>query len=213
MGETRTTTEAERTEADRKERQRIYERTRDGLDASARAMSGDYDRALLTLSSAFLGGSLALTNQIVKLDVAIDKPLLYFAWGFFALTIVLTLSGFLHSLFYIERLRSAAERYYIKQDESAWDVSVRATRVAMRYNVSSGVCFGIGVALLAAFIAINVNREGKMQFDKDPKIGQKSIPQGSFQRPAESAPVQQPVQQQPVQQQPAQSSGGSKDDK
>lgn len=182
-------TDEERAEAERKDRQRVYERTRDGIDASARQMSGDYDRALLTLSSAFLGGSLALTSQVVTLNGAAAKWMLHVAWAFFALTILLTLASFVHALIYTDRLRDAAQRYYILKDEKAYQVSVDATRVAKTYLIVCGVCFGLGILLQGGFISINVYREANMQNKEGPKVVQKSIPQGAFQRPTE-APAQ-----------------------
>jgi hypothetical protein len=145
---------------DLKERLRLYERTRDGLDASGRAISGDYDRALLTLSSAFLGGSLALTNQVVPLNAATNKWMLYGAWGFLGLTIILTLVSFIYGLLTLQTLRDAAERYYIKQEQDAQKVSVRVQKVVLSYVVACGLSFGIAIALLAGFISINVYREG-----------------------------------------------------
>jgi len=54
-------------DAERKERQRLYEKTRDELATNSRLAARAYDNALLTLSNAFLGGSLAFTRQVVDL--------------------------------------------------------------------------------------------------------------------------------------------------
>ena len=140
---------------DARERQRLYERTRDELAATARSTSESYDRALLTLSSAFLGGSLAFVGQIVDLSTASAKWLLYLAWLLFALTMILTLASFIYGLHTLQPLRDAAERYYIRQDQEAWKVSECVQRVVLRYVVACGVSFLLGVVLLGAFVVIN----------------------------------------------------------
>ena len=171
------------------ERKRLYERTRDGLDASGRSMSESYDRALLTLSSAFLGGSLALTNQVVELKTAVAKPMLYLAWAFFALTIVLTLSSFVYGLWTLPSLRKAAERYYMKDEESAWQVSYNVQRSILLWVVACGVSFGIGITLLGGFIGVNVYKGSTVsQQPAVPGWEEHGIPPGTFQTPVAPQP-------------------------
>src|SRR5258708_17905374 len=64
-----------------KERLRLYERGHDELATSARSMSESYDPALLTLSSAFLAGSLAFIGEVVGPATATFHGLLYSALG------------------------------------------------------------------------------------------------------------------------------------
>jgi hypothetical protein len=175
---------------DLKERLRVYERTRDGLDASGRSMAESYDRALLTLSSAFLGGSLALINQVVELDNATGKSMLYIAWGFFALTIVLTLASFVYGLWTLQPLRDAAERYYMKSEENARAVSDKIQRVILIWLATCGVSFGIGIALLGGFIGINVYKEATVSKKPVPPVWEEhGIPPGTFQTPSVPRPI------------------------
>jgi hypothetical protein len=83
---------------DVKERRKLFLRTLEGLDRISLSMAENYDRALLTLSSAFLGGSLAFTNQVVDLISASAKSMLYVAWTAFAATIGLTVYSFYDGL-------------------------------------------------------------------------------------------------------------------
>jgi sterol desaturase/sphingolipid hydroxylase (fatty acid hydroxylase superfamily) len=140
---------------DAAERQRLYERTRDDLAATGRSVSQSYDRAMLTLSSAFLGGSLAFVGQIVDLPNASAKWLLYLAWLLFALTIIFTLASFIYGLHTLQPLRDAAERYYMQRDQEAWKVSERVQRIVLRYVVACGVSFLLGIIFLGAFVVIN----------------------------------------------------------
>jgi len=145
-------------EEDLKERQRLYERTRDELAANGRSISETYDRALLTLSSAFLGGSLAFVGEVVELQSASWKWVLYLSWLLFALTIVLTVASFIYGLQTLQPLRDAAERFYIHKVLEAWKVSLSVQRGVLRFALASGVSFILGVALLIAFVFINLVR-------------------------------------------------------
>lgn len=174
---------------DFRERQRLYERTRDELAATARSISELYDRALLTLSSAFLGGSLAFIGQVVDLPTANAKWLLYLAWLLFAVTIVSTLVSFIYGLHTLQPLRDAAERYYIKQDQEAWKVSEQVQRVILRYVVACGISFFLGIIFLSAFVVTNLAKETAMsqkQKSSSHKL-EKTIPVATFQKPASPA--------------------------
>jgi len=143
-------------EAERKERQRLYEKTREELAANTRLTAQAYDKALLTLSSAFLGGSLAFTGQVVDLTSVPSKALLYWAWISLVITIVLTLASFLFSLFTHEPLVRAAERYYRDSDQNAWKVSERVHKGVLAFSVVYGLTFLAGVSLLVCFITTNL---------------------------------------------------------
>jgi len=141
-----------------RERTRLYERTRDEIGAASRSSSGSFDKALLTLSSSFLGGSLAFTGQVVPLSGALYKWQLYTAWACFAVTMMLTIWSFVYGLLAYRRLRRAAEDYYLKGDQSAWKVSDTVDRELLKYVVAGGVSFVAGVVLLIAFVTSNLMR-------------------------------------------------------
>jgi hypothetical protein len=143
-------------EDESKERQRLYERTRDELHAISKSISESYDRALLTLASAFLGGSLAFIKEIVHLPSASARWLLYASWLSFAITIVLTLSSFIYGLFTLETLRKAAERYYINKEQTAWNVSARVQRWILLFVIAGGISFILGIAFSGVFVYINI---------------------------------------------------------
>lgn len=132
--------------------QRLYERTRGDLGTINRSASEALDRALLTLSSAFLGGSLALIGQVVNVPNASNKWLLYCAWLAFAATIIVTVWSYVYSLLQHERLVDAAERYYMKGEQEAWTVSEQVNREVLRFVIAGGVSFVGGIVLLVAFV-------------------------------------------------------------
>jgi hypothetical protein len=174
--------------------QRLYERTRDELAANTRSVAETYDRALLTLSSAFLGGSLAFIGQVIDLRAADLKRALYISWLLFAVTIILTLSSFVYGLFQNRTLRHAARRYYMEGDQEAWQVSDKAERAVLRFSVACGLSFGFAILFLIAFISINLVKGAVPMSSKNiqPERVEKSVPPSTFQTPAPSLPTTPP---------------------
>jgi hypothetical protein len=171
-------------DAERKERQRLYEKTRDELATNSRLVAQAYDKALLTLSSAFLGGSLAFIGQVVDMASVPSKGLLYAAWIGFVVTILLTLASFLFTLFTHEPLVRAAERWFQDNDQKAWKFGHRVHVAVLAFSVSYGLIFLAAVSLLVCFISTNLPKgEPKMA-----KWEERSIPPGTFQ-PVPFVPV------------------------
>jgi hypothetical protein len=203
----------QQTEEGRKERKRLYERTRAEILAANQSASENYDRALLTLSSGFLGGSLAFIEQVVGASVVHTAwlPLLYGSWILFGLTIILTLASFLYNLFKAPALDKAAWEYYVLQDEAAGKDPFKIQRKVLWLNLAYGLCFAAAVGALGLYIYRNL---GEPPVAKDPKQNERAIPPATFQKPVppastttetEPAPPVQP--QQPDQQQPQKKSG------
>jgi hypothetical protein len=168
---------------ERKERQRVYEKTRDELATNSRLVAQAYDKALLTLSSAFLGGSLAFIGQVVNLSSIANKVPLYWAWVLLVVTILLTLASFLFSLFTHEPLAQAAYRYYRDSDENALKFSGTIHKVVLGFSVVYGLTFFIAVSLLVGFVIANPGK-GDPKMSKNTSNAEwveKSIPPGSFQ--------------------------------
>jgi hypothetical protein len=175
---------------DSEARQRLLEQTRDELAAGAKANAEAYDRALLTLSSAFLGGSLAFIDKVIELPVACGKPLLYLAWGFFALTIIFTVVSLMYGVLSFRWLSQAAERFYGQNDKSAWQVSDKTQRTVMRFIWACGVLFIAGIVFLVLFIFINLSGEASFMTKlTTPQKVERGIPSATFQKPAAKPPA------------------------
>ena len=121
-----------------------------------------FNRALLTLASAFLGGSLAFIGQVVDMQSASPKGLLYLAWTFFGLTIVATIGSFLYGQFSLATLDDAG-RSHSKSDKDAHGVVHSFIGV-------SGALYVAGIAFLALFVAINLPRG-------EPAVGKPNTPE------------------------------------
>lgn len=140
-------------------RWRLYEKTRDGLMANQLSNAEAYDKSLLTLSSAFLGISFVFLKDIVPLTLAHHVWLLIASWIGFALTIVATIFSFIYGQRVIKRLLDGARRYYIDQEEDAYDEGNKLSRRIDLINELCGISFIAAVILSVAFVVVNLPRE------------------------------------------------------
>ena len=83
--------------SDMSERVRIYEKTRDDLLQRQRANSENFDKSILSLSSAGLGLTISFISNIVDLSSAVYLFLLYITWILFGVSIINTIVSFLVS--------------------------------------------------------------------------------------------------------------------
>ena len=186
----------------------------------------NFDRAILTYSTAGLGLSLAFLKDFLPITEAGYAWLLYGSWGMFTLAITITICSYISSQRGITRQLVLGERYYMRRDEAA--VTEKNLFVAMTdwLNNVSGLCFIAAIIFTTAFVSINLERastmaEQKRVFTQDgapvPTL-QKFEQTGNLQRGApipalQQIPQQQAPQQQAPQQQPTQSSAPEGGDK
>ena len=142
-----------------------------------------FHRTLLVLASAFLGGSLAFIGQVVDMQSASPKGLLYLAWTFFGLTIVATIGSFLYGQFSLATPDDTG-RSHSKSDRDAQGVVHSFIGV-------SGALYVAGIAFLVLFVAINLPRG-------EPAVGKPSAPE-KLERPVAPPAPQQPAQTEPKQ--------------
>jgi hypothetical protein len=165
-----------------KERKELWKATRDGLAANAKSNAEALDRALLTLSSAFLGGSLAFIDKVVLgfPATAYGKPILYLAWLLFGATIVITVMSLMYGVLSFRWLEQALDRFFGQGDQSAWDVSDSTQRAVMRFTWACGVSFIGGIFCLVLFVFINLAGESPVTKPSTPQKAQKGIPNATF---------------------------------
>lgn len=154
-----------------------------GGPSTADGDTESFDRTLLVLASAFLGGSLAFIGQVVDMQSASPKGLLYLAWTFFGLTIVATIGSFLYGQFSLATLDDAG-RSHSKSDKDAQGV-------AHSFIGVSGALYVAGISFLVLFVAINLPRG-------EPAVGKPDAP-ARLERPVPPPASQQPAQTEPKQ--------------
>jgi len=115
----------------------------------------EYDKQLLTLSSAFLAASLAFIKDIVPFKTAIHLPMLFSCFALFAGCIVTVLGSYQWSIFgnlkakaYWEDRKNGNEREFPR----------RHAKAVVAVNLASGIFFVFGVCLLVSFIALNLRK-------------------------------------------------------
>jgi hypothetical protein len=151
-------------------KQRLFDKTRDDLLQTQRSNSDAYDKALLTLSSTFLGISLAFIKDIIHLQDAVYRWSLFASWFCFALTIVLVIISYMYGQRLIKRLLDAAKRYYLHGEMEAYAKSKIASKSIERINELSGVTFILAVFLSVGFVWCNTLRGNDMSQNDKPKI-------------------------------------------
>lgn len=128
----------------------------------------NYDKAILTLSSASLGLSLALVKLIVPTEEADFFWMLYSNWALLVLSIFSSLSAYLISNKALEKELSKARSYYIDNDESAFYIENKYTNFNKNLNYFTGIAFSLSIILIVLFVALNM--EAIKMSDKDNQI-------------------------------------------
>jgi hypothetical protein len=166
-------------------RQRLYEQTKSELISKQIANSTVYDTSILTLSSAFLGLSIAFIKDIVSpLSTASNLPALYSSWGSFCIAIIVTIFSFMIGQRGYKKLLDGAERYYLKQEEDAFKISVTVSKQIEIANYLYGFFFVVGTILMLFFVITNFVRISNMPDPNTPKqtIEQRGQPTNTFQQ-------------------------------
>jgi hypothetical protein len=182
---------------DPKVRQELYAKTRDDLLKRQLSNSENADRAVLTVSAAALGFSLAFIKDIVPLGTAIYQALLYLSWLCFVLAIVITLASFFTSQRAISAQLVLAERYYLQYEEDALKTRPLPATVTDWLNLAGAVSFVVGILATCAFVAINLGKEKPMA-ERKPAMDGASIPNlqrtpGDLAQKGASIPAMQPA--------------------
>ncbi len=145
------------TKEDIAERKRLYEILRDHILKAQLSNSENYDKHLLSLSTAFLGASLTFTDKIVPLKGAWYIWQLYSSWFCFIFAVLSTLISFLVSQKAYDVLLDYSEKYYLEFKEEFRTKKNKWSQWTSRLNKSSALFFITGIILIALFILLNIN--------------------------------------------------------
>jgi hypothetical protein len=140
------------------ERKRIYEKTREHTLKSQLSNSENFDRAVLSLATAFLGVSLTFTDRIVPLISANFIWSIYIGWSCFIFAIMTTLVSYLVSQKALKIFDDYAMNYYLEfKDEyfnrtNVWDKwNNKLSYLSVSFFIS-------GVLFTALFLYLNINQ-------------------------------------------------------
>lgn len=150
--------------------QDLYQRTRDDLLKRQLSNSENFDRAILTLSSAALGLSLTFVKNVVQVDDARCLWLLVFSWVLFVASIIVTLVSFHVSQVGIKTQLRHAKKYYLERNDEFLGKRNVAAELTEWFGYASALVFVVAIVCLVTFISLNIRREdGPMSEDKLPK--------------------------------------------
>lgn len=127
-------------------------------EINKRELSGseNYDKAVLTLSSAGLGLSVALLKDVVQLDKALYLGVLYCSWLMFVLAITSTTISFIVSAKALSYQKILAERFYLKEEDEAFSAPNCYDTWTHRLNWVSGGAFVAALFLTPTFVILNL---------------------------------------------------------
>lgn len=158
-------------------------------ETSKRELSGidNFDKSILTLSSAGLGLSMSFLKDFV--GVAVVWPwFLYVSWGMFGIATLSTMASFMVSGKALEYQKKLAYRGYIRGEDAAFDEPNKWNQITICLNYVSATAFFSALILTIAFVIINL--EGNR------------MASGSY-KPATSSHIEQRGANVPVMQRPA----------
>lgn len=176
-----------------KENLRIYERMRDELIQSQRMNSDNFDKAILSLSSAGLGITVSFITNLIDLSKAHYLFALYLTWAFFIVAIVSTIISFLVSQSGISKQLDSLEKIYIKKEEVDNKKVMRIAKALKWLTVTSAIAFILAILFLVSFSITNISRGAtKMSDDNKSKTTNLSdgAPLNNLQKVVGKTPLQ-----------------------
>src|ERR1700690_1411643 len=192
----------------------IYGRQKAELLKRELSNSENFDKSILTYSSAGLAFSLGFLKDFVPIIDAAGGWLLYSSWICFTLAIVLTILSFMASQQAIETQLHLIERYYLHLDEKAFTEKNIFSGVTAWSNRLSGLAFVMAIVSTTIFVSINLERSRDMQkgrtTDGAPVPSIQRIQSVQEQRGAPIPPLQKIPVHQPTQNGNSNSSGPTK---
>ncbi len=155
--------------------QEQYYQFRDDLVKCQLSNDENYDKSVLSLSSAGLGLSLAFIRNLNPMHC---KYLLILSWVLFAIAIIVTIISFRVSQFSIERQMEYAEEYYINGKGEYHKKINPFSSITKRLNYSSGTAFILAVIFTVTFVSINLVK-GDLKMSEEKKKSEVSVQGGA----------------------------------
>lgn len=138
------------------ENKELYKSQSEHLLRSLLSSSEQFDKAVLTLSSAGLGLSLTFLRFVVPFADAQCKSLLSWSWTLFILAIISTVLSFLTSQYAVTQQLARAERAYIHEDETALEESNPLGFATAVLNCFSAATFVFALIFTVVFVRANL---------------------------------------------------------
>jgi hypothetical protein len=141
------------------ENRRIFEGARDHLNDASIKNSEQFDKAILSLSSAGLALSLSFTKFVKPISEAEHLWLLHSSWLCFGLAIIATVISFLTSNSAITVERDHIYKYYIEENDVYGDKKNYWGVVTFWLNRFSAIVFLVAVMSTVFYVWSNTQKE------------------------------------------------------
>lgn len=125
--------------------------------------SENFDKSILTFSSAGLALSVGFLKDFVPIRTAELPWALYLSWILFTLATCATMGSFLVSSRALADQKTLAYVYYIERDESVLQRENKWDRLTRILNYVSGGSFLLAMVLTVLFISINLEKGSEMK--------------------------------------------------
>jgi hypothetical protein len=157
--------------------------------------SENFDKAVLTFSSAGLALSVGFLKGFVPIQSAVAPWTLYWSWALFTTATCATIVSFLVSSQALEMQKGRAYAYYIQGNDDALERGNAWDRVTRVLNYTSGGSFLLAMVLSVVFISINLEKGSAMKDENNQK------PDGNTEllKKGLTVPTMQQVQRPPAQ--------------
>jgi len=150
--------------------EKLFAKFRDELLTRQRLNSTNYDKAILTLSTAGLGISFSFVHYVFASSEITNLFLLKISWAFFACSIISTLCSFVVSQIALSKQIYFAEMYYIKRKEEYFFRKNRLNSLTKFMNIAAGILFITAITFTLLFFWINVKEKNTMASKKNDNV-------------------------------------------
>lgn len=164
-----------RSDEEQKRSIEIYDSFRDELLKRQLSNTENYDKSILTLSSAGLAISLTFLKLLVPISEAQELWLMKTAWVCFLLSILLSLIAYLVSNAAITKQLEIAEDYYVNSYQSAFNKKNVLSHLNNWLNKIVGLFFAAAITTIVVFVIININSENKVMSDNKVDLSHSSV--------------------------------------
>lgn len=161
-----------RTEEQRAQATSIFATYKAEVDKRELSNTDNYDKNILTLSSAGLAISLTVFKDIAPHDQTAYMWLLYSAWILFGCAILATIFSFSISNAALRAELEIAHKYYIEEDESVFGKVSLESKILNWVNRFSGGFFVLAIISVITFGVITFDR--KIEVSKSDMVKKRS---------------------------------------
>jgi len=149
-----------------KDNRRLFEEYSSEINTRILSNIENHDKAILSLSTAILGVSLAFVKDIVPIEELVEISILQLSWVVLILSILSVLISFQTANKANNKHLEYAEDFYIKDNDEAFKNKSIWFSMTELLNMMSGIFFIVGIILTSYFVSANISNKGTLMSDK-----------------------------------------------